>query len=483
MFDVPPSVEFLTTLSRGSLRQDLSRAVRSWVILQSIYGGIELGLEPQFTYNQWRDLFFTQVDLHHKRDLIPTLHDPTCGCAVSLKDWLFHAEIGANESEWSRAFLQLYQLSQLELKQLVETGFSGSRDTTSATGRKRLPEGRLFAVTGKQLQKDFEDLAKAGWLIADAERSNTYMKVTQFPNALPASVKLEVRDFVENAFLSELRGALIATDAVDLFEHLGQPIRGIQRLFLDIEYIVPGKLSEQVATFQQQLKRGWEQHPVLPIALTYRSARRYGEVKTYVSYPVCVRYFQRAPYLYAYGEHPCAEGSLNWYDFRLDRIEALEILEWEDERVSEGLRDRCLRQSPPNPEQVQQLLSEVWGFDIYREPELLLVRFNQYFHAHYVANTEREAFLVAVQPRVAKRMVRAANLLPSQQGSLLQVLQEKPKDIYCRVNYRQEDRNVLMRLRAWGGNVEVLLPWSLRLQMAKDAREVWKLYQSVEGVE
>jgi hypothetical protein len=75
MFDLPPSVEVLTALARGSLRQDLPRAVRSWVILQSVYGAIELGLATQFTYNQWRDRFFTQVEIHHPRDRVPMLHD------------------------------------------------------------------------------------------------------------------------------------------------------------------------------------------------------------------------------------------------------------------------------------------------------------------------------------------------------------------------------------------------------------------------
>ncbi|MCY7272937.1 MAG: hypothetical protein LH702_04105 [Phormidesmis sp. CAN_BIN44] len=46
------------------------------------------------------------------------------------------------------------------------------------------------------------------------------------------------------------------------------------------------------------------------------------------------------------------------------------------------------------------------------------------------------------------------------------------------VYYRLNDRNVLMRLRAWGANVEVLLPWSLRVQMAEDVQDTWKLYQS-----
>lgn len=473
MFDILPSIEFLATLSRGSLRQDLARAVRSWVILHSIYGEIELGLEQQFTYNEWRDRFFTQSVQHHKRDCIPMLHDPNCRCAVSLRDWLFHSVIEVDEAVWSQAFMLPYQVSKVELKQLLETGFFGSSVATGGTGRKPLPNGRLFAVTGKQVQLDFADLARAGWLTACSDKPNTYRKVSQFPNAVQTVAKVDVREFVGNA---------IATDAIDLFEHLGQPIRGIQRLFLDIEYIVPGKLSKQVARFQKYLKQIWEQEPVLPLRVTYRSARLYGDVREYIIYPVCVCYFQRAPYLYAYGENPCADQQLSWYDFRLDRIEAVQALEWENERVPQALRDRCLYQSPPSPKQVQQQLADVWGFDIHRSSEALLLRFNPYFHAHYIANTERETLLAAVNPSVAARIIRGATLTSTQQNSLLEILSSKPKDIYCRVNYRQDDRNVLMRLRAWGANVEVLLPWKLRLEMARDSQNVWKLYKSVEEI-
>ena len=470
MFDSPPSVELLTTLSRGSLRQDLSRAVRLWVILHSIYGEIELEVDRQFTYNEWRDRFFTQSLVQHKRDAVPDLHDPKCRCAISLKAWLFDSEMGANSGAWCQAFTQLYQVAPSELNQLLETGFSGKLEgATNGAGRKPLPQGRLFAVTGKQLQIDFVDLAKSNWLLSIAGKPNTYQKMAQLPNLIQSPAEIDVREFVGNA---------ISTDAIDLFEHLGQPIRGVQRLFLDLEYIVPIRLSEQVANFQKQLKQLWEQEPVQPICITYRSARLYGEVKEYVVYPVCVHYFQRAPYLYAYGENPCSITQPNWYDFRLDRLETLQILEWANQKVSAALRDRCLRGLPPNPDDIQQKLTDAWGFDIHCPSEMLLLRFNQYFHAHYVANTERETLLASVNSKAAARLIQSAQITVQQQESLLAVIRHQPKDIYCRVNHRLSDRNVLMRLRAWGANVEVLLPWSLRLQMAKEMQETWKLYKS-----
>lgn len=60
IFSDPPSVELLQWLARGSLKQNLSRAVRLWVWLRKLYGDeserLELG--DSFTYSQWRDAFF-----------------------------------------------------------------------------------------------------------------------------------------------------------------------------------------------------------------------------------------------------------------------------------------------------------------------------------------------------------------------------------------------------------------------------------------
>jgi CRISPR-associated protein (TIGR03985 family) len=483
MFDFPPSVERLMTLARGSLRQDLARAVRLWVILQSIYGGSDgkdVRLNFAFTYNEWRNAFFTQTQrsevsaqLTHQRDQIPELHDPECNCAKSLKYWLFESEAGINRVSWCQAFLQSYQVSPAELEHLLETGCLG-QGKAKRSGRKPLPQGRLFAVTGRQLQFDFADLVKLGWLKQGQHGARpVFYKVEELPQTVSHREK--------TVNLNEMLANVIETDAVDLFEHLGQPIRGVQRLFLDLEYIVPGQLSGQMRQFQQQLKQVWECDPVLPVRLTYRSARLFGEVAEYVTYPVCLRYFQRAPYLFAYGQSPRALGRDGWYDFRLDRIGKLEQLQWTS--VHDTLRDRCLRQAPPSPQTLRHALLEAWGFDVFSPAEMLLVRFNPYFHAHYVENTERETLLKAIDVNTAKRLVRASVLHPAQQDSLLNIVAKKPKDIYCRVNYRADDPNVVMRLRAWGANVEVLLPWSLRSRMAKDMQDAWKLYQSVLEME
>jgi CRISPR-associated protein (TIGR03985 family) len=44
-----------------------------------------------------------------------------------------------------------------------------------------------------------------------------------------------------------------------------------------------------------------------------------------VVFPVCIYYFQRAVYLCGYGESP--DRNSEWYNFRLDHIEAMNSLE------------------------------------------------------------------------------------------------------------------------------------------------------------
>ena len=59
LFRDPPCVELLQWLARGSLKQNLARAVRLWVWLRLLYGdeSVRLDLRDSFTYAQWRDTF------------------------------------------------------------------------------------------------------------------------------------------------------------------------------------------------------------------------------------------------------------------------------------------------------------------------------------------------------------------------------------------------------------------------------------------
>lgn len=67
VFKFSPDVEFLQILARGSLKQNLPKAVRLWVILRSIYGPetdpIKVKLTDKFTYNDWCERFLQNLSI------------------------------------------------------------------------------------------------------------------------------------------------------------------------------------------------------------------------------------------------------------------------------------------------------------------------------------------------------------------------------------------------------------------------------------
>lgn len=124
-------------------------------------------------------------------------------------------------------------------------------------------------------------------------------------------------------------------------------------------------------------------------------------------------------------------------------------------------------------------MNEAFGFDFYKPKELLLLRFELYFHYRYVEGTEREEIFKKIPFTEAIAEVKRADIDFAHKQQLLQLLtQRSAQDIYCRLPFRKGDNNVIMRLRAWGPKVEVFLPWDLRQGMADDLHATWKFYNN-----
>ncbi|PMB43047.1 TIGR03985 family CRISPR-associated protein, partial [Fischerella thermalis CCMEE 5319] len=108
-----PNVELLQWLARGSLKQNLQRAVRLWVWLSSLYGENRLALNDGFTYAQWRDVFF--ISTHPRGETVPKLHDENCPCAKTTAQWLFDPKIGISEIEWKKSVLSHAGINKSQL--------------------------------------------------------------------------------------------------------------------------------------------------------------------------------------------------------------------------------------------------------------------------------------------------------------------------------------------------------------------------------
>ncbi|MFQ3626986.1 MAG: TIGR03985 family CRISPR-associated protein [Cyanobacteriota bacterium] len=468
-FDYPPTVELLDYLVPGMLGQkgNLLKAVRLWAILRSLYSEkpmlLSTDAEGSFSNAQWRESFL-QPDNQQK----------------TLKQWLFQDQADIDETQWRQAFVNRY-------------GIQGDRLSALLGDAPKYEEPIPFQIDHRTLRNDFATLEKLGWLKARGTGSQRrYSKVSTLPT-LPWIAASAAESTDEPALIH-----FIPNDLAGVVEHFPQPINGTQRFILDTEYIISQSVSRQVDQLLQLLKQAWQQTPVPPIRLVYRSIRYYEAEFELLTYPVCIYYFQRAPYLFAFGQTPqhLDDGnakSMSWYDYRLDRIQSLRLLDWADQSLPTEWQVKAQHTLPASmpfptlprrfaektPEFVQQEVALAMGVEIHRPIAPLLLRFERYFYGNYIANTERAKLFVEMGFAQAEKRFQADPEISAQGLSLTKLFGDRPRhksSVFCTAQHRLGDNNVVMRLRAWGPNVEVLLPLSLRQRMTDDMQETWKLY-------
>lgn len=486
-FDYPPTVELLDYLVPGVLGQkgNLLKAVRLWAILRSLYSEkpmpLSMDAAGSFSNAQWRDAFL-QPDNQQK----------------TLKQWLFQHQPAIDkvmdETLWRQAFVNRYGIECDRLSALLGDA-------------PKYEEPIPFQIDHRTLRNDFATLEKLGWLKAGGTGSQRrYYKVSVLPT-LPWIAASAAESADEPALIH-----YIPNDLAGVVEHFPQPINGTQRFILDTEYIISQSVSRQVDQLLQRLKRAWQQTPVPPVRLVYRSIRYYEAEFEILTYPVCIYYFQRAPYLFAFGQTPqhLDDGNakrLSWYDYRLDRILSLQLLDWADQslptewqvKARQALSTPTSAPTPVSipmpasasvshlprqfaektPELVQQEVASAMGVEIHRPIAPLLLRFERYFYGNYIANTERAKLFVEMGFAQAEKRFQADPEIGRQGLSLTKLFGDRPRhksSVFCTAQHRLGDNNVVMRLRAWGPNVEVLLPLSLRQRMTDDLQETWRLY-------
>ncbi|MEH1823634.1 MAG: TIGR03985 family CRISPR-associated protein [Nostoc sp.] len=510
-FDYPPTVELLQILAQGNnLKQHLPKAVRLWVILRSLYGQdndvVRKSLSDSFSYEDWYKEFFTETKklsfddkvYHNGRDQKPPFHDPDCPCAKSLAYWLFDSELTLPKPEWVQSFLQVYPMKPEDLEVFLATGKNPEIEnnkpknqfpnpSSNNSQRKKyaepFPNGRLFAITRRNLQEnDFATLVELGWLEPQKNQAGEilthhYCKVQIFPSI--SSCKNSV---LPSHFIPQV-------DFTEISDTYFQPINGTQRFFMHVEYVVSKDGIDRVGKWKDELKIIWEKMPVNPIQILYDSASLSREASRIV-YPVCIYYFQRATYLCAFGQTLKNKRTINWHNYRLDRVQELRELDWLNPSIPAELRQLHDTNQLNEPEYILQKISAAWGLDFYRESRKMLIRFNQDFSQNYIRNSFRhETFRFLNDKQEFLQFIREYKPNEQEKELLKEIFQDLPEDInnfdypyaYYTADYRIDESNiidntVMMRLRAWGPMVEVLLPGELRSRMAKDIQETWKLY-------
>lgn len=449
-----PSPLLLQRLTRGVFCQHGLRSLRLWVWLHLLYRpdcrsfwtrgqGRISGL---FSYAQWRDAFFTPG--HPKGEEIPPVHDSRCPCSRTAYDWVALGVGREGMADWIEGVCR-------------ELGVE-REDWEERLGQ------RLFGVTRRSLADDLRLLVELGLL---QRQGHKFMPLEELPPW--------VREPVVKG-LSSQEGRLTGMgqgrpevlfgnlDFGSLAQRYGKPVAGVQRFLVHVDYVVRDRQIDRVEDWQEALYQLWQQSPVPPVRLLYRSSRLRASVACVV-YPVCCYYMRRSIYLCGFGQTPTRQGQ--WYNFRLDHIEELEPLSWESEELPFFLHQRYQQQSLPVPDDIRTEMESVWGFDFYLPPRLLILRFERQFHDGYIAGTFRHETFEQISYETVERQIQQL-AEPDYREQLLKVWRSRsPEDAYYQALYRHGDINVQMRLRAWRPLGEVLCPGVLRDEMAQEVKQ------------
>ncbi|MBD2297916.1 TIGR03985 family CRISPR-associated protein [Nostoc sp. FACHB-190] len=482
-FPLFPNFRLLQNLVDGALNQsqNLITAMRRSQLINWFYEDGERSLQIQseegLTFSEWCQTFFQlqpPQESHHpqgrsleKVDDILKSHNPLCLCYKTTKDWL-----------------TLYGFSVTQLQEDLENNIHVSPKVWE-----QVFQERLFAKTRKTLQNDINFLKDKGCLDFEyslSKRQNVIRQVEQLPEWVISKNSAQSKNQDANNInlnpteLADLAQGLDMIAFLDpklspIADKLSLEVTGNRRVFLHVDYVVPEDIQFDADNLQEKLQDNWRSGDIKPILFNYNSARL--GTRECLVYPVCVYYVQRAKYLCAYGINP--DGNVTWYNYRLERIKSEDFLEWSDARVPQFLLDKYHHNTLPKPAEVQEAIKQVWGFDFYQPSGLMLLRFNRDFHDSYIKDTFRhETFNLVKSNKQIIELVKKSASNSAQEKYLLEVLQRYPQDAYYTAKYRVNDNNVIMRLRAWGANVEVLLPIALRDRIIQDIQATAKLYHN-----
>ncbi|MEB3232860.1 MAG: TIGR03985 family CRISPR-associated protein [Leptolyngbyaceae bacterium] len=464
-----PTIPLLQWLVRGSLQQHLPQAVRLWVWLHLLYGAlaIRLSLPEPFTYADWRDAFFQ--DGHPTGETKPPLHSHCCPCAKTMAAWLFAPSLTDTQPDW-----EVYQGNPDHASSVPKVVAQFQQELSQHHALPKniaaiLHDQRLFGVTRRTLANDLQILTEIHWL---RRVDKAFYRVEEWPNRpLATSTEITTPNLVTHdlAFLTQPDLAAIA-------DSLSNDIQGERRFFVHVDYVVAQPWIDQVDEWQAQLRSIWQQSPIPPLAVCYQSAGA-TNASMLVLYPVCIYYYRRGPYLCGYGQIPGkSRDELGWRNYRLDRIQAIDSLGWDDPLVPASLYEGFRTQTLPSAERIQTWMAEAWGFDYYQPARTLLLRFDQGWNQKYICNSLRHETFEPIEYGAIAPLIEQELMGMERKYGLELWRSRSPDDAYYRAVYRQDDPNVHQRIRAWRPHVEVLLPWELRQQMTIEIQQETEFY-------
>lgn len=374
-----------------------------------------------------------------------------------IPELLFYDEQDREEKwiKWKKAFLD-YQKPY-------------RRNSVEEINEAELDAIEPFYVVEKTIKHTLESLVKLDSLIGCANEEYFYNKEKEVPIA-PMLPQNNIIDSSPSLDLGEFES---------YFKSFGKPIEDIQRFYIREDYQeFDGQIRAKVKIVRNTLKNIWKENKTVPIEFDYHSSSK-GIYKA-IAYPVAVYYNQRAFYLCAYGGDK-EGGKFDWHNYRIDRIQSITKLE-SDNNIPVAISDYLQKSSDEIcdkdmtldgyliSEKIESPLQEAYGFDFYLKSTEMILRFNRDFHDRYIKNTFRHRTFeqILTEDQFDESIYKYPNLKAS--------LAKCPNDAYYKIKYRINDNTVIMRLRAWGHNVEVISPPDLRKRIYDDMQKAWDLY-------
>jgi CRISPR-associated protein (TIGR03985 family) len=517
---------------------------------------LDLKSKNLFKYTDWHKAFYSKYSKYHPNiDKIPDWHHQDCICAKTIKDLLFNddsSEVKLEEKKWRENFKMKYKEAKIDnkkidslfepkkrvgflnkgkyKKQLIEENPHISQNDFNSLFKNicQLCPDDLIKITSKSQEEIYEKYRFIDKEIINSVlkffRDNRYESDTNRPfgctrkslnNIFKDELsqgddkwiikKREIYYFLANSPKLNLKTQKPKTsedlesfreDLADIVR-LTEPINGIFRVYFNLEYVNTDEQQDKVADLLEELTNNiWKNEPVPWLKMIYNSAILSKQI-TRIIYPICSYYNRRATYLCTYGQGFEDKQSLEYRNYRLDRIETIEIIEYNDRKIPNNLKPEKFnhRDYEYSSEYIQEELEKALGFNFYLPIATMLISFPQKFNQEYVQDTFRHQTFeklgancdfVKNEKGCFTKLVNTLNLVNrnKEQNLLKEKFKLFPNDVCYKLNYRTQRQgsllacnDVLMRLRQWANNGTVLFPEELREQRNQEALEIFQNHQ------
>jgi CRISPR-associated protein (TIGR03985 family) len=464
---IPLSIDTLSDVYISEITEpDLRQAIRRLIEVQSID---LLSLKPPFTVPEWQQAFHNNF------------------CNIEGCSWA-----DCPEHKTARQLLsKIYNLSPELLADTIGANSSVTiEEINSALDEKAFfYKGQL--IGHKTLNADFKCLASGmrPWLIGEQLKMNppTYSKGPRFLNGTIQSIQNlsveEARTLLESLQVLEEHNPELS-DIIDKIFPDADILELTPRVLLRIDNITAKEKCDVIEDILKKLYGLWDRSSEFwnrPISFKYKSSScKQNNPPPCEVYPVCVVFYKRVKYLYAWGlDH---KENQNWYAYRLDRIEleSLVSLNWTDIHHSE-LFQKYSKNNLPKPQDVKNELELAWGTDIQEQIETLVLRFDRDYYESYIENTDRgstaQLFLGGADEAIEflqNKYIKDQNpddTTSQNVAKSIARIEMYRNDAYFKVDFRSGDKYTVMQLRSWGAKIEVLAPFDLREKMIEDAKK------------